>query len=190
MRAASLAKHLMSAEMFSGWGVRTLASTMGAYNPVSYHNGSVWPHDSAICAAGLMRYGFVEEAQAIARAVFDAATAFEGRLPELICGFGRQEFAAPVVYPTSCSPQAWAAATPFSLLRTLLRLDPSLDESKVFLAPVLPESLGEIHVTQVPIGSSRVTIVASDQTAEVGELPAGVELIGSPRPVRRDGPGS
>ena len=111
-KAPLVAERLMSPEMFSGWGVRTLASDMGAYNPASYHNGSVWPHDNAIIAAGLMRYGFVEEAQRISTALLDAAEYSEGRLPELFCGFDREHFAAPVPYPTACSPQAWAATTP------------------------------------------------------------------------------
>ena len=111
-KAEPVAEHLLSPEMFTGWGVRTLASSMSAYNPMSYHNGSVWPHDNALIAAGLMRYGYVEHAQRIATGLLDAAARFGGRLPELFCGFDRTEFDAPVPYPTSCSPQAWAAASP------------------------------------------------------------------------------
>src|SRR4051794_39620532 len=125
-KAAQVAERLLSPEMFTGWGVRTLASSMAAYNPMSYHNGSVWPHDNALLAAGLMRYGFVEHAQRIARGLVDAAAFFGGRLPELFCGFDRDEFPAPVPYPTSCSPQAWAAASPLLLLRSLLRFDPAV----------------------------------------------------------------
>ncbi len=106
-----------------GWGVRTLATDMGAYNPASYHNGSVWPHDNAVIAAGLMRYGFVEEAQRIATALFDAAAFSEGRLPELFCGFGREQYSEPVPYPTACSPQAWAATSPIQLITSLMRYD-------------------------------------------------------------------
>ena len=182
-KAPSLAKLLSSDEMFSGWGVRTLSSAMGAYNPVSYHNGSVWPHDSAICSAGLMRYGFAEEAKKVARAVFDAASAFDGRLPELLCGFSRAEFVAPVRYPTSCSPQAWASAAPFSLLRTLLRLDPDRDDMRVYLAPSLPESFGTVRVDHVPVGPERVTIEATGTRAEIHDLPSDVELVSAPKPV-------
>jgi glycogen debranching enzyme len=181
-RAAEVAKHLGSAEMLSGWGVRTLGQSMGAYNPVSYHNGSVWPHDSAICAAGLMRYGFVEEAQSVALAVFEAAAAFDGRLPELMCGFSKDEFAAPVGYPTSCSPQAWASATPFSLLRTLLRLAPDVTEGCVWLAPAIPDSFGVVRVEQVPIGDDRVTIEAVGKKAEVNGLDPTLKMINEPRP--------
>jgi len=100
-KAGAVAGHLMSAEMFSGWGIRTLATSMGAYNPMSYHNGSVWPHDNAICAAGLMRYGYVEQAQRVSDAIIDAAEHFGYRLPELFCGFDRTEFPPPVEGPNS-----------------------------------------------------------------------------------------
>ena len=103
--AGPVAEHLMSEQMFNGWGVRTLASDMGLYNPVSYHNGSVWPHDNAIIAAGLMRYGFVDEARRITSGLLDAAERFEGRLPELFCGFSRDEHATPVPYPRACRPR-------------------------------------------------------------------------------------
>ena len=122
-KAPLVAERLMSPEMFSGWGVRTLATDMGAYNPASYHNGSVWPHDNAIIAAGLLRYGFVEEAQRIATALLEAAEYSDGRLPELFCGFSRDQFAEPVPYPTACSPQAWAATTPILLVTSLMRYD-------------------------------------------------------------------
>src|SRR5690606_15299791 len=120
-RAGEVARRLMSDEMFSGWGVRTLGSTMAAYNPVSYHNGSVWPHDNALCAAGLARYGFIEEAHRIIEAQIDVAQAYRGRLPELFAGFERGRPHVPAAYPTSCSPQAWAAAAPLLWLRTMLR---------------------------------------------------------------------
>ena len=107
-RAPSVVEHLMSPQMFTGWGIRTLASDMGAYNPMSYHNGSVWPHDNALAVDGLLRYGLVEQAQRVALGLLDAAECFDGRLPELFCGFDRGQFETPVAYPTSCSPQAWA----------------------------------------------------------------------------------
>lgn len=103
--------------MDSGFGLCTLATTMGAYNPMSYHNGSVWPHDTAIAVAGLLRYphvpGAVQLAERLAVGLLNAAAAFGGRLPELYRGFPRSEFASPVPYPTSCSPQAWASAARF-----------------------------------------------------------------------------
>ncbi|MGB9113303.1 MAG: glycogen debranching N-terminal domain-containing protein [Acidimicrobiales bacterium] len=180
-KAERVAKQLLSTEMFTGWGIRTLASNMGSYNPVSYHNGSVWPHDNAICAAGLMRYGFVEEAQTVALSIFEASALFDSRLPELFCGFAREEFAAPVGYPTSCSPQAWSAATPFSLLRTLLSFEPDVNDRRVYLGPAIPESLGTVRVEQVPVGTQRVTIEARGENVEVSGLDGDLELVVSRR---------
>ncbi|MFC4061246.1 glycogen debranching N-terminal domain-containing protein [Planomonospora corallina] len=192
-RAASVAAHLMSPRMFTGYGVRTLAADMGAYNPMSYHNGSVWPHDNALVAAGLMRYGFVAEAQRIATGLLEAARAFGGRLPELFCGFDRAEFPCPVPYPTSCSPQAWAAAAPIQLLRSLLRLDPWVPYGKAWLAPALPEGFGGLRISGLPLAGSRITVEvpAGGRTATVSGLPAGIELITEPRgPVTAAGRGS
>jgi glycogen debranching enzyme len=181
-KAPVVAEHLMSREMFSGWGVRTLASSMGAYNPISYHNGSVWPHDNAIVAAGLMRYGFVREAQQVAAAVFDAAEAFGDRLPELFCGFDRSRFPLPVPFPTSCSPQAWAAAAPVHLLRTLLRLDPWVPHGKVWIAPALPEKFGVTGLDNLALGGARVSLdIDGSAITRVAGLPDGLELITEPR---------
>jgi glycogen debranching enzyme len=123
-KAPAVAERLLSPELFSGWGIRTLSTAIRSHNPVSYHNGSVWPHDSALCAAGPMRYGFVDEALRVIEGLLGAAEAGGGRLPELFAGFSRSEFSSPAAYPTSCSPQAWAAATPHLILRLLLRLEP------------------------------------------------------------------
>lgn len=168
-KATAVADRLLSAEMFTGWGVRTLASSMGAYNPMSYHNGSVWPHDNALIAAGLARYGFVEHAQRVATAILDAADAFEGRLPELFCGFDRSDYATPLPYPTSCSPQAWAAATPIHLLRTLLGLDPDVPRRRVSFVPSLPDRYCPLTVHDVRLGPDSVTLtVGEDQVSLVG----------------------
>jgi glycogen debranching enzyme len=125
----------MSPEMFSGWGVRTLASDMGAYNPASYHNGSVWPHDNAIIATGLLRYGFIAEAQRISTALLEAAEYSNGRLPELFCGFSRDQYAEPVPYPTACSPQAWAATAPIYLVAGLMRYDTHVSLGGLWMGP-------------------------------------------------------
>jgi glycogen debranching enzyme len=179
-KAPYVAEALLSERMFTGWGVRTLASDMGAYNPASYHNGSVWPHDNAIVAAGLMRYGFIEEAQRIAVGLFEAANRYGGRLPELFCGFDQEEYPEPVVYPASCSPQAWAAATPFSLLRTVLRFDPSVPTGEVWVAPVLPPEFGDVHLRNVPFAGSRISLDVSRGTASVAGLPAHLSLRHEP----------
>ncbi len=179
--AAEVAAHLSSPEMSSGWGVRTLAEGMGGYNPLSYHCGSVWPHDSAIVAAGLMRYGFVAEAQGLVMALLDASWCQGGRLPELYSGIPRSELPTVVSYPTSCSPQATAAASPLLALRTLLRLDPWAPYGKVWLAPALPESIGYLRVDRVPLGGGRVTVEISHGEAKVEGLPPGLELVREPR---------
>ncbi|MEV1131766.1 glycogen debranching N-terminal domain-containing protein [Agromyces sp. NPDC049794] len=180
-KAAAVAERLLSNEMFSGWGVRTLATDMGAYNPASYHNGSVWPHDNAIIAAGLMRYGFVEEANRIVIGLFEAASHYGGRLPELFCGFDRTEYPEPVAYPASCSPQAWAAATPFSLLRTTLRFDPSVPTGDLWLAPTSTNDLGDIHLRNMPFAGARISVDATRKGASVAGLPPGVTLHRTPR---------
>jgi glycogen debranching enzyme len=185
-KAEPVAKHLTSRQMFSGFGIRTLAADMGAYNPMSYHNGSVWPHDNAICAAGLMRYGFVPQAQQVATGILEAADRFGHRLPELFCGFDRGDFAAPVSYPTSCSPQAWAAAAPFLLLRTLLRFDPAVPAGKVWCAPQVPERLLPLRVEALHIGDHRVSVDVSRAGWRIDGLPPSMRLIRrarSPLPV-------
>ncbi|MBD1593140.1 amylo-alpha-1,6-glucosidase [Arthrobacter sp. S1_S22] len=181
-KASSVVEHLMSPQMFTGWGIRTLGSDMGAYNPVSYHNGSVWPHDSALVATGLMRYGFMEEARQLATGLFDAAEHFDGRLPELFCGFDRGEFEAPVPYPTACSPQAWAAAAPVQLIRALLRFDPVFTRGVVHLAPILPEALGDFQAANVLLDTSRITIRAHGTGGSIDGLPPGLKLLAEPRP--------
>lgn len=113
--AAAVARRLLEPDFFSGWGVRTLAAGQAAYHPLSYHRGSVWPHDNAVIALGMRRYGLREEARTLARGLSAAAAALDHRLPEVFAGYGRDEHPHPVPYPHSCSPQAWAAATPLAL---------------------------------------------------------------------------
>ncbi len=176
-KAPLVASRLLSEEMFSGWGIRTLASTMVGYNPISYHCGSVWPHDTAIVAAGLMRYGFVAEAQRVILALFDAARLQGGRLPELFCGLRRDEFPSVVGYPTSCSPQAWAAASPMLALRTLLRVEPWVPRGKVWIAPVLPDRIKHLRVDRIPLAGGRVSIEVDRGDVKVEGLPPGLELV-------------
>ncbi len=175
--AAAVADHLMSPEMFSGWGVRTLATTMSAYNPLSYHNGSVWPHDSAIAVAGLARYGFMPQAQRVAKAIALAADSFGGRLPELFAGLASDELSVPVSYPSSCSPQAWAAAAPLLILRSLLKLDPDLPHGRLHLAPALPRGSGRLTVHGMRMSSARVDVIVAQGHAVVSGLPDGVDLL-------------
>jgi glycogen debranching enzyme len=180
-KAHEVARHLLGPEMFSGWGVRTLASSMGGYNPVSYHCGSVWPHDTAIVASGLARYGFEEGAQRLVMSLIDAGVAQGGRLPELYSGIDRAELPMPVSYPTSCSPQAWAAASPLLCLRTLLRFEPWVPYGKTWLAPMLPPEIGSLRVEGIPLAGARVDVEVVDGSVTVEGLPEGIELIQRPR---------
>jgi glycogen debranching enzyme len=182
-KAAAVADRLLSDDMFSGWGVRTLATSMSAYNPMSYHNGSVWPHDNALCAAGLMRYGFTRHAQRIAQAIIDATAHFGYRLPELFCGFPREDYPAPIPYPTSCSPQAWAAAAPLQLLTTLLRLIPEPRAGRLWCAPAMPGHYLPLRITGLRLGQSHLTIeIRSDGWDLTGLEGTGIELVPEPRP--------
>ncbi|MBA2571310.1 MAG: amylo-alpha-1,6-glucosidase [Chloroflexi bacterium] len=134
-RAEGLRERLMAPDMFSGWGTRTMSSLNAGYNPIEYHDGTVWPHDTAIVAEGLRRYGFREDASGLAWALFEAAGAFEYRLPEVFAGFDRETTAVPVEYPTASRPQAWAAAAPMLAIRTLLGLD--AEDGTITEAPFL-----------------------------------------------------
>lgn len=146
-KAKSVARHLMSARLYSGWGVRTLAEGEGRYNPLGYHVGTVWPFDNSIAAWGLRRYGFKEEAARIAAGVLDAANFFAGRLPEAFGGYPREITKYPVQYPTSCSPQAWSTGAPLLLLRTMLGLEP-IGEHLV-VDPVLPRGIGRLELLDI-----------------------------------------
>jgi glycogen debranching enzyme len=181
-KAAHVADHLLSPEMFSGWGVRTLATSMGAYNPMSYHNGSVWPHENALIITGLLRYGFVEHAQRVAEGILDAAAAFDGRLPELFCGFDRAEFPSPLPYPTSCSPQAWASAAPIQIVRALLRIDPCMSHRRVFFDPAWPARYGTLTVRNLALGSGRLSISIDGGEPRLEGVPDDVEVLLRPRP--------
>ena len=186
-KAASVAQHLVSPQLFSGWGVRTLSTAMVSYDPMSYHCGSVWPHDNAFAASGLMRYGFVDEAHQVIRGILDAASASGGRLPELFSGIARSDIAVPVSYPASCSPQAWAAATPLQFLRLLLRLDPWIPHGSIWLDPHLPAGVDELTVSRIPLCAGAgvtvsVRVNGAEQSVDVSGLDSVVSLIRSGRP--------
>jgi len=185
-KARQVVRRLMSPEMFSGWGVRTLATDMGAYNPVSYHNGSVWPHDNALIVAGLMRYGFVREAQQLSIALMEAAEYTDNRLPELFCGFSRTDYPEPLPYPTACSPQAWASATPVMLLRSLLRYEANVPLGGLWIDPALPPSWGNLHTVNLPVGGASVTMDVSGSHVRVEGLPEGIAFHKGTRPLLVD----
>jgi hypothetical protein len=130
-RAGHVVQRLMAADMFSGWGIRTYAAGQGGYNPIGYHTGTVWPHDTSLIAAGFKRYGYNDEANLLCGRIFEASQHFaEFRLPELFCGFDREHAHIPVPYPVACSPQAWAAASSFLFLTTMLGVRPHADRGE------------------------------------------------------------
>jgi glycogen debranching enzyme len=157
-RAAKIAAHLVGPRLFSGWGVRTLAEGEARYNPIGYHNGTIWPFDNSFIAWGLRRYGFGEEAATIANGILDAATYFDGRLPEAFGGYPRDLTKFPVEYPTACSPQAWSTGTPLLLIRTMLGLEPH--EGHLAVDPRLPIGMGRIEVLDIPGRWGRVDAFA------------------------------
>ncbi len=141
-RAAQIAARLLSEEMFSGWGIRTMASSEAGYSPIAYHNGTVWPHDNSLIAHGLAAYGHRAVAARIAGSLLDAAASFDYRLPEVFAGYPRELTRFPVEFPTACQPQAWAAAAPLLFIRTLLGLEPGGGLPSI--DPVLPEGVGRL----------------------------------------------
>jgi glycogen debranching enzyme len=159
-RAAEIAAGLMQPRFFSGWGIRTVAKGEVRFNPMSYHNGSIWPHDNALIALGLARHGLMGSVEQLFKGLFDAATYMDlRRLPELFCGFRRQRNHGPTLYPVACSPQAWASATPFSLVEAALGLeiDPLAHEVR-FHSPQLPAFVDEMTVHRLIVGKGTVDI--------------------------------
>jgi glycogen debranching enzyme len=169
-RAARVADTLMAETSFSGWGVRTVASTAARYNPMSYHDGSVWPHDNSIIAAGLGRYGHREAAARILGGLFDASLHFDQhRLPELFCGFVRHPGENPTLYPQACSPQAWAAAAPLLCLQACLGLEVHGMQGRVTLHnPVMPPFLDRLHLKQLRLPQGQMDIVLTRHEGDVG----------------------
>lgn len=188
-KAPLVARRLVAQDMFSGWGLRTLATTMAGYNPIGYHTGAVWPHDSIITAAGLMRYGFVEESQSIILGVLEAAASNNGRLPELFSGLDRSELSTTVSFPTSCSPQAWSAASPLLGLRTLLRFEPSVPQKTLFLSPVLPRRIRHMKLERVPLDGRRITVEVDRDHVRVEGLGEEIVVVDDPLMGRGGGSG-
>jgi glycogen debranching enzyme len=173
-RARAVGGRLLADDMFSGWGLRTLSAGERRYNPMSYHNGSVWPHDTAIAAAGLRRSGQTEGFLKLATALFEAALECEGeRMPELFCGFSRVPGFGPTRYPVACSPQAWAAGVPFHLLSEMLGLSADARDNRLSLInPVLPPWLDWVEVRDLRLRDSSLDFVVSR-----GSQTAAVELL-------------
>ena len=157
----ALAIRLMSDEMFSGWGVRTLSTAERRYNPMSYHNGSVWPHDNAIVAAGLGRIGERRSVIRILEGLLHAETHLKGgSLPELFCGFPRDERLGPVPYPVACHPQAWSAASVFMIIRAMLGIEVlGLERKLVIESPAMPEWLDWLRIENLRVADGSVSLL-------------------------------
>lgn len=160
-RGQKVAKGLLSRSFYSGWGIRTVAEGEVLYNPMSYHNGSVWPHDNALIADGLSRYGFKSAIGVIFEDLMLAASHMDHRrIPELYCGFRRRQGRGPTLYPTACSPQAWAAGAPFFLLQAMLGLEFDKEAGQVRLVnPVVPACAGDITIRNLRLGGASADFV-------------------------------
>jgi glycogen debranching enzyme len=160
-RADAVVERLMQPDMRCGWGLRTLSSAYPTFNPMSYHNGSIWPHDNSMVVAGLRRSGYDEAALAVIEEVLSAAFRMpDYRLPELFCGFSRDRryHSVPAPYPVSCSPQAWAAGSVFLMLQHLLGLEPDLPNGRLSLRPALLPWLGELRFEGLRLGARTVDV--------------------------------
>ncbi len=164
-KAQSVADRLMQPDMHTGWGIRTLASSSMRYNPISYHNGSIWPHDNALIAEGLRKIGRVDAVVTLTKEMFAVAQSqADFRLPELYCGFKRKNGSAPISYPVSCSPQAWAAGSMFSLLHLCLNLQADAMNKKLsIIEPCLPDWLENVTIKGLCIGQAKVDLSISGQ---------------------------
>jgi glycogen debranching enzyme len=160
----AVADLLCSPAVNAGWGVRTLGAGERAYDAMSYHCGSVWPHDSALVIDGLVRYGRSHDAGHLIEGLLDAAEHHGWRLPELYAGYGRDEVPAPVPYPVACSPQAWSAAAPLHLLRTLLRIEPDVPAGTVSVGPVLTDVT--LRVEGIRLGGHRLDVTVDEGSIE------------------------
>jgi len=183
-RAETVAIGLTRPHSFSGWGIRTVSKDEARYNPMSYHNGSIWPHDNALIALGFARYGFKESVGQVFSGLFDAASYMElRRLPELFCGFQRERQCGPTLYPVACTPQAWASASPFALLEASLGLEFDVENSVIRLhKPQLPSFLDEVKISDLRVGDSRVDLKV--QRDRKNENDVSLEILRSHGPVQ------
>jgi glycogen debranching enzyme len=168
-RARRVARTLLTDDCFSGWGIRTLAAGAVRYNPMSYHNGSIWPHDNALIAMGFARYGLQAEAEQVFHAMFDAASFMDlHRLPELFCGFNRRTDEEPVRYPVACAPQAWAAGAVFLFLQACMGLSFTPEEPRIrFVRPTLPAFCEWLKINNLRVPGATVDLCLRRHEGEV-----------------------
>jgi glycogen debranching enzyme len=162
-RARAIADGFMHTRFYSGWGIRTVAAGEARYNPMSYHNGSIWPHDNALIVQGLARYGRKDRINPIFEGLVRASAYMEHRrIPELYCGFRRRPGRGPTLYPAACSPQAWAAGAPFAMLQAMLGLEFDPEAGRVLLInPSLPASAGRIIVRNLSLRGGQIDFAVS-----------------------------
>ncbi len=169
-RAERVAQTLLAAESYSGWGIRTISSAESRFNPMAYHNGSVWPHDNALIAYGMARYGLTQQANRVFSGMFEAAMYFDlHRMPELFCGLSKEGGEGPVLYPVACAPQAWSAASMFLLFQACLGIQVDGIKKQVALVrPTLPDFLNEVRITGLQFGDSSFDINVMRQRGDIG----------------------
>ena len=176
-RAAAVAERLVSPEMFNGWGIRTLSTRAINYDPASYHNGSVWPFDTALAAAGLWKSGFAAQAEIVARGLMEGGIAMElRRLPELWCGDEREPGKPPVDYAGTCTPQSWSAASGFLLVSTLLGLEADATHGRLRIAPIETPLWRHVEVTGLHFAGHRIDFSVDGTRVKVGSLPDGIKV--------------
>jgi glycogen debranching enzyme len=168
--AAKIKESLLTDAFFSGWGIRTIPTNEPRYNPMSYHNGSIWPHDNALIAYGLARYGFKDAALRVLNALFDASQFMDlNRLPELYCGFRRRRGEGPTLYPVACNPQAWSSASVFFLLQACLGLRIEAARHRVYFDnPHLPDSIQCLDIKNLKVNSGAVDVSLIRHDKDVG----------------------
>ncbi len=179
--AEQVAAHLSGDALASGWGLRTLSSEMAGFNPISYHAGSVWPHDTAIAVEGLRRYGLDAAALALAGPLIEAGAHFGGRLPELFGGHRRGAADVPIPYPNACRPQAWAAGVPLSLVTTLLGLEPDIPGGRIVIDPVLPPGVRLLEAHDIRFPGGALSVDVDHRGPRLVSVPAGVVVELRPR---------
>jgi glycogen debranching enzyme len=173
----------MSEELFSGWGIRTVAASEVRYNPMSYHNGSVWPHDNALTAHGLGRYGLREAALKVIEGLFNASLFVDlHRMPELFCGFPRRPGEGPTLYPVACAPQSWAAASVFMLLQACMGLSIRGSPAQIsFAYSLLPPFLQQVRIKNLRVGQGTVDLLlqrhGDDVSISIDRREGNIEIL-------------